>query len=147
MPLVLATAATATTSAVPVSPAGNGLFPRGTAGQAAGYVALALRHDGNGPPTGRRLYITADPTGGGYAVAVLDGTARPAGAVYIPAPASGSYSSPTTSATGLVLPDLAAGQKCLIGVRRDLSSATVPPDQVERNAVCVHAAAAPLTYT
>ena len=147
MPLVLATAATATTSAVPVSTAVNGLFPRGTAGQAADYVALELRNDGNGTLTGLRLYITADPTGGGYAVAVLDGTARPAGAVYIPAPASGSYSSPTTSATGLVLPDLAAGQKCLIGVRRDLSSATVPPDQVERNAVRVYAAAAPLTYT
>lgn len=146
MPLILATAATATTSAVPVSSAVNGLFSRGTVGQAVDYVALELRNDGNGPLTGLRLFITADPSGGGYAVAVLDGTARDVGAVYAPAPASGSYSSPTTAATGLVLPDLAAGQKCLVGVRRDLSTATVPTDQIERNAVRVYAAAAPLTY-
>lgn len=146
MPLILATAATATTGAAEVSTAVNGLFPRGVAGQAIDYAAVELRNDGTGPLTGGRLYITADPAGGGYAVAVLDATVRDTGYIYAPTPAAGSYASPTTGPTGLVLPDLPAGKKCLIGIRRDLTTATPPPDRVEKNAVRVDFAASPITY-
>lgn len=123
----------------------NGAFAAGTVGQPVDYLVRELRNLSGGTLTGGRLYITPDPAGGGYAVAVLDGTARDLSYSYVPNPTGGSYSSPTDAATGLVLPDLAAGKKCLIGIRRDLVGATVPPGGVETNTVrCSFTA--PITY-
>ena len=141
MPLLLTDVA-----GTPISTAIDGLFPAGSVGQAVDYVARELRNAGGGTLTGGRLYITADPTGGGYAVAVLDGVARDVSYAYSPNPAAGSYSSPTDPATGLVLPDLAPGKKCLIGIRRDLTTATVPPGGVENNSVRA-SFTAPISYS
>jgi hypothetical protein len=129
----------------PTSPDLNGAFPAGSVGQAVDYLVRELRNAGGGTLTGGRLFATPDPSGGGFALAVLDATARDLGYGYVPNPAAGSYSTPTDSATGLVLPDLAAGKKCLIGIRRDLTTATVPPGGAETNTVRV-TFTAPITY-
>lgn len=145
MALTLWTATTATSSPTPVNTGIDGLFTAGTVGQAIDYAVVELRNDGGGATTSGRLFIDPDPAGGGYAIAVLDGTARDVGYVYSPAPAGGSYSSPTDAATGLVLPDLAARKKCLIGIRRDLTAATVPTGGVETNTLRV-SCTVPITY-
>lgn len=125
---------------VPLSTDVNGALPAATTGQAVDYLVAEVRNvDSSKSFSGGRLWIVADPTGGGFAVAVLDAVARATGYSYSGiAPASGSYSSPTTSATGLVLPTLAAGTKCLVAVRRDVTTVTTDPtDGVERNSVRV----------
>lgn len=123
----------------------NGAFAAGTVGQPVDYLVRELRNTGGGSLTAGRLYVTPDAAGGGFAVAVLDGTARDLSYAYVPTPSSGSYSTPTDAATGLVLPDLAAGKKCLIACRRDLTTASVPPGGVEVNTVRA-AYTAPITY-
>ncbi len=129
----------------PISGDVDAVFAAGTVGQAADYIVAELRNTGNSTLTGGRLFVTPDPSGGGFAVAVLDGVARDLGYPYASNPAGGSYSTPTDSATGLVLPDLAVGKKCLVAARRDLASATVPASGVEANVIRA-AYTAPLGY-
>lgn len=109
-------------------PAGstNAWFGPGTVGAGIDYrmAMLVNTNTTSGMAlTSGKLSIRPDPGGGGFAIAVLDATARVAEYNYgSPNPASGSYSSPTDAATGLVLPTLGPSRKCLIGVRRDLTT-------------------------
>ena len=125
---------------VALSEAVDGWFAAGTVGQAIDYAVAEVRN--NHPSmtvSGVRLWMTPDPTGGGFAVAVLDGTARSRDHVYtgVDAPA-GSYSSPTTAATGLLLPDLPPSTKALIAARRDLTTVTtMPAEGIEVNRIRV----------
>ena len=128
-------------------PAGvNAWFGSGTVGQGVDY-RMALIHNTHASMsvTGGKLSLRPDPGGGGFAIAVLDGTARNYGYSYgSPNPASGSYSSPTDAATGLVLPTLAPNQVVLIGIRRDLTTGSAA--HPEANVLRVDATA-PAGYT
>lgn len=102
----------------------NGWFGAGQLGGGAEYAAALIYNDNPSlSVTAGKLYLRPDPAGGGFAIAVLDATARTAGYDYgTVTPSTGSYSSPTDNATGLVIATLAANQQVLIGVKRDLSS-------------------------
>lgn len=105
----------------------NNLIPDGSVGDAAAYwfTELVNTHASMGV-TGLRLYVAITDTGGGtFAVAVADATARSSSYGFTP-PAGGglTFTTSTTPAAGLALPDLAAGTKALICVRRDLTGAT-----------------------
>lgn len=111
--------------AVLVDGAMNNLIADGAVGDAATYwfAEVANTHAGLGV-TALRLYVGVLDTGGGtYSVAVGDGTARALTHAYaFPAGSGLTYTTATTAAAGLALPDLAAGTKCLICVKRDLTS-------------------------
>jgi len=105
----------------------NNVIPDGSVGDAASYwfVEAANTHP-TLSLTSLRLYLsTLDAGGGTLAVAVADGTARALTYGYVPPAGSGlTYTTATTAGAGLALPDLAAGTKCLIAVKRDLTAAS-----------------------
>ena len=104
----------------------NQVFPDAAPGSVT--YALAELRNTHGSLTMPAAALWTSPVAGcgTYAVAVADGTARALGYVYaLPAPSGLSYSTPTTQASGLALPALAAGQKCLVALKWDLTGATV----------------------
>ena len=112
----------------------NNLFGNGTVGDGATYTYFEVRNLGNGSLTGGKLWLTIDPSGGTFAVAVANGTAQSVASAWASLPdATGlTYTSPASSAAGLTVPTLAAGTKVLFAARRDLTSASVARPEKNR---------------
>ena len=114
------------------------LFPSGTVGNGNLYRYVVLHNDDTGGNTlsAVKAWVTLDSGGGTFAIALGDATPRAeADGIWsgdgLPDPAGLTYSSPTTKAAGLTLPNIAAHYKVLLALRRNLASAT--PDNSETN--------------
>ena len=112
----------------------NNLFGDGQVDGATGYAFVVLRNaHASLTFTSPKLWLVLDSRGAAVAVAIADGIARAGTYEYPAIAASGlTYSTPTSQASGLALPTLAAGQKCLIAVRRILTSATTAYPETNR---------------
>jgi hypothetical protein len=123
-------------STVYVSGVLHNVFGSGVVGGSTDYRLVEIRNVGSSTWTSPKAWLVLDTGGAAVAIAVADsGTARALDFVYSVDPAGLSYSTPTDSAGGLSLPSLAAGQKCLIGVRRTLTGASV--DYPDNNTLMV----------
>jgi hypothetical protein len=104
------------------------VFSAGTVGGATDYRLVEVRNTSALTWTSPVAYLSIDTAGAAYAISVADtGTARDLSYVYSEDPTALTYSTPTTYSGGLALPTLAAGQKCLVAIRRTLSGASPAP--------------------
>lgn len=104
----------------------NGVFSAGVVGGATDYRFVEVRNTSALTWTTPSAWFTIDTGGATVALAVADGTARAADYTYSISTADAAaltYSTPTTYTVGLALPTLAAGEKCLLVIRRTLSGA------------------------
>jgi hypothetical protein len=104
------------------------VFSAGTVGGATDYRLVEIRNASALTWTSPVAYLSIDTGGAAYAIAVADtGIARDMSYSYSEDPTALTYSTPTTEVGGLALPTLAAGQKCLVAIRRTLSGASPAP--------------------
>lgn len=112
----------------------NNVFSDVASGAGVSIAYVQVLNNTSGTLTTSRTYLSIDAGGASVTLAVADGTARDSSYGYAPV-APSSWSAPTSYAAGLALPDLAAGKKCLIAIRRDPAGAAVA--YPERNSVLV----------
>jgi hypothetical protein len=123
-------------STVYASGALHNVFGAGTVGGATDYRLVEVRNTSALTWTSPVAWLGIDTGGAAVAIAVADtGTARDLSYVYSEDPTALTYSTPTTYSGGLALPTLAAGQKCLVAIRRTLSGAS--PDSPDNNTLYV----------
>lgn len=105
----------------------NNLFPDAASGEAVSIVYVQALNNTTGTLTAQRAYLSIDSGGAAVSIAVADsGLARDVGYDYGTSPTPpGSWASPTSYATGLTVPDMATGKKCLLAIRRDPTGAAV----------------------
>lgn len=101
----------------------HNLFPQVRSGSGTAYAYVQVINETAGSYTAQKAFMAIDPAGCAVSIGVAEGTARAGGYSYSPS-LPGSWSTATTYAAGLTLPDLAAGQKCLLAVKRDSAAAT-----------------------
>lgn len=95
-------------------------------------VEVQNRH-GSLTLSGVKAWLSVDSRGATVAIAVADGTARALAYSYDNVVASSlTYSTPTTQASGLALPSLGPGQKCLLAIRRTLTGASPASPETNR---------------
>jgi hypothetical protein len=101
------------------------VFGAGTVGGATDYRLMEIRNTSALTYTSPVVWLSIDTGGAAVAIAVADtGTARDMSYSYDGIdPTALTYSTPTTETGGLALPTLAAGQKCLVAIRRTLVGA------------------------
>ena len=91
------------------------------------YRCIFLYNDGDKDLTGIKLWVSDEPAQGVIALA-LDGGGKNADAEVAAdestAPTGESFSTPTTSGAGISVPDLAAGDRHAVWVRRVISAST-----------------------
>ncbi len=108
--------------------AGNQLFPNSQTGTGVDYAFVEFRNT-NGTLTwsAGKVWVVPDLAGAAISVAVADsGTARAIAYTYSPLPATpGTFYTPVDYTSGLVLPTLTAGQKCIVCIKRDTTGASV----------------------
>lgn len=110
------------------------LFTDCAVGAPVTYAFVQVVNATTGALTGSRTWLDVDSAGAVVNLAVADGGVARAGSYSYGSPAVPTFGAvPTSYAAGLSLPDLAVGQKCLICVRRDPTSATTA--YPERNAI------------
>ena len=113
----------------------NNVFGDVRAGSGMAYAYVQVVNETPGTLSAQRVSLGIDPGGCAVSVAVADGTARASGYTYGTPAIPGSWSMPTTYAACLALPDLAAGRKCLVAIRRD--SAGASPAYPENNRLII----------
>jgi len=114
----------------------NNVFSDTASGAASSISYVQVLNNTPGTLTAQRAYLAIDAGGAAVSIAVADaGTARDATYAYGSPTTPVSWSSPTSYAAGLALPDLAAGKKCLVAIKRDPVGAAVA--YPERNSLLV----------
>lgn len=105
----------------------NNLFADARVSDPTDYALVEVRNtNGALTYTSPVMWLSAASGGATVALAVADGTARALSYAYPSIDPTGlTYSTPTLQSAGIALPTLAAGQKCLVAIRRILSGATV----------------------
>lgn len=102
----------------------NEVFPQARVGDPTDYAWVELYNSGPDALPAGKVWLTLDTSGAAVTVAVADSTPRAATYTYAVTASSLTYSAPTTKSTGLDTPALAAGEKCLLALRRVLTGAT-----------------------
>jgi hypothetical protein len=131
-------AVNAATGAVLVDGAGNQLFVNSQSGAGSDYAFVEIR---NQHPSltwsAGKVWIAADLAGAALSMAVADSsTVRVIAYVYSPLPAvPGTLFTPADFASGLVLPTLPAGTKCIVCIKRDTTGASVVYPENNRLAI------------
>ena len=110
----------------------NDVFGQARVGDPTDYAWVELYNSGpNNLPAGK-VWLTLDASGAAVTVAVADPTARASTFTYVIDPTTLTYTAPTTKTTGLDVPALTSGQKCLLALRRVLSGATAASPETNR---------------
>lgn len=110
------------------SSGGSGM-PRIKLGASTDYLLLELWADPVATLTGGKVWLGVDSSGVSVAMSVPDATARAQSYDWPVTPSALSYSTPTSSATGLTIPTLAPGTKTLVVWRRTSSGTAVDPER------------------
>jgi hypothetical protein len=114
----------------------HNVFGAGTVGGATDYRLVEVRNTSLLTWTSPVAWLGIDTGGAAVAISVADtGTARDLSYGYSIDPTTLTYSTPTTYSGGLALPTLAAGEKCLVAIRRTLTGAA--PDSPDNNTLFV----------
>ena len=112
------------------------VFDSGTVDAVTDYAWVEVVNTSALTWTSPAAWFSLDAGGAAVAVAVADGTPRDANFSYGAIdPTTLTYSTPVTASSGLALPTLPAGQKCLLCIRRTLTGAT--PDYPDANTLLV----------
>ena len=108
------------------------VFASARVGDATDYAWVELYNSGPDALAAMKVWLTLDTSGAAVTVAVADSTPRASSYTYSVTASSLTYSAPTTKATGLDVPALAAGEKCLLALRRVLTGATAASPETNR---------------
>ena len=111
----------------------NEVFGQARVGDPTDYAWVELYNSGPGPSTSAgKVWLSLDSSGAAVTVAVADAVARTGSFTYVIDPTTLTYSAPTSKATGLDVPALAVGEKCLLALRRVLTGATAASPETNR---------------
>ena len=108
------------------------VFAQARTGDPTDYAWVELYNSGPDSLGAGKVWLTLDTTGAAVSLAVADPTPQAEAYTYVIDPATLTYSTPTSKATGLDVPALTSGQKCLLAVRRVLSGATAANPETNR---------------
>lgn len=103
----------------------NNIFPDGKIGGTTTYEFVELRNEhATDGLTSVAAWLGLDDAGGTIAIALGDASAQVLSWGWSVDPTGLTYTSPTTEATGIALPNLPAQRKALIAIRRVLTGAS-----------------------
>lgn len=108
------------------------LFLQARVGDATDYQWVEVYNSGPASVVAGKVWLTLDTAGAAVTVAVADPVARAGSFTYAITASALTYSAPTTKLTGLNVPALAAGEKCLLALRRVLTGATAASPETNR---------------
>ena len=110
----------------------NEVFGQARVGDPTDYAWVELYNSGPASLSAGKVWLSLDSSGAAVTLAVADAVARTGSFTYSIDPTTLTYSAPTSKATGLDVPALTSGQKCLLALRRVLTGATAASPETNR---------------